>query len=631
MFHLLILSAILPFLRPDLSGQAPAASVPFRMDLPPDYNAFEGLTAGTWVALQRRGEGRFEIGHFSTGTPGAIAEKVAEDLRLRKWVPLLEQLEHEMKPWRGRWGGADAAGSELSYRDGQATIAVLERLVVIEDRLVLGNWMGLEKHRTAAEKALFSFVIPKEWAPSPAPELDSQKGLGAAAEVLAAPGEFEVEIDAGERREGVFEVKLSFRPYAEFALEEGESLSWALPGGTTGSLEWIEPVPWSEDSKAPVPIRKGVVATPRGSDGAYRLRYLLNLEGDLQKAAALGLMAGPSRLAVLQPAWMALPLPPKWEFDPRRPIEPPAWKLTVHIPPHMSALSWAPASEELFEEIGFRRLEFPRLEKGVGWPYFVAGIFRMERKHEREVWMRTGSHSRRPEDTVLLMNAIQEEIRTWLGVDLGTWRLVTFPECGDQVLHGMFVLSEELEWLGQSLDQPLPPGYLGSRSARLAGRLATRLFGLQIKGRGSGAPFLEASLSEYIAWRLLKRLQKNQDAANLLQQWEKREAQAGDLTWPLSLLSVADLSGPQRLLTRGPLVWMAIQEAAGEQQLDQVLGHFAKTGGYWTTEDLRHKLETVTKQSWTEFFDLYVYGLRYPPRVRSPQETEQTPAGQTNK
>ena len=100
----------------------------------------------------------------------------------------------------------------------------------------------------------------------------------------------------------------------------------------------------------------------------------------------------------------------------------------------------------------------------------------------------------------------------------------------------------------------------------------------------------------------------------MLAGWQRHDREAGQLPAPLSLLPRADLLGPQRLLGRGPLVWRAIAERAGDQAFHTALRRFLKRGGFWTTEGLRQALEQATGDSWEEFFRLHVYGRKAPPQ-----------------
>ncbi|RMH02343.1 MAG: hypothetical protein D6702_09145, partial [Planctomycetota bacterium] len=192
------------------------------------------------------------------------------------------------------------------------------------------------------------------------------------------------------------------------------------------------------------------------------------------------------------------------------------------------------------------------------------------------------------------------------------WSVTSFAGTGDRVLPGLLVLDEERGWLQQPVDSAWGPAG-GTRRRGLAELAAGRAFGLRLRGRGSAAPFLEASLTAYLARRILADLGHADEAEALLAAWRAHDQAAGELPAPLSLLPREDLFGAQRLLGRGPLVWLAIERRAGRDRLDAVLNGFLKAGGFWTTEELRRALEERTGESWEAFFRDHVYGRRPPP------------------
>jgi aminopeptidase N len=65
-------------------------------------------------------------------------------------------------------------------------------------------------------------------------------------------------------------------------------------------------------------------------------------------------------------------------------------------------------------------------------------------------------------------------------------------------------------------------------------------------------------------------------------------------------------------MTRGALVWKAIEDRAGRANLDRILNQHLQRGGSWTTEDLRNALEAGTEREWTDWFRQHVYGRTLP-------------------
>ena len=133
-----------------------------------------------------------------------------------------------------------------------------------------------------------------------------------------------------------------------------------------------------------------------------------------------------------------------------------------------------------------------------------------------------------------------------------------------------------------------------------------------LTGIGNGAVFLDASLSEYAAWRILESAGLLSEADAMRTFWKSNEDALGKLPLPLTLMPLGDLQGGRRLMTRGALVWLAIEKRAGRLVLDKILNSKLDGSGFWSTEDLRLALEKHCEDDWLPFFQAHVYGRKHP-------------------
>ncbi|MCH2102235.1 MAG: hypothetical protein MK209_09975, partial [Planctomycetes bacterium] len=337
-----------------------------------------------------------------------------------------------------------------------------------------------------------------------------------------------------------------------------------------------------------------------------QVRYRLNFvdeEGVL--VSRNGITPGPSCLAGLTPGWLAMPVGLA-SADGRYPA--PATTLTIRSVPHLTALSDVRTANTWIEE-NIRVTQFERREGGACWPIFALGFYDFQSVGERPVALRRSAESPTPERPVRLLNSLTETAtKIWPSAN-PTWSILTFPASGDAVYPGLLVLDEGNRWLRDPLDADWIDG---SRQAGLARKLGYLWFGRQLSGRGHGSAFLEASLSEYAAWRLLEATGASADAKAMLHFWIEAEQNALPLPRPLSLMPREDLTGARRLMTRGALVWKSIEDRAGRAVLDRILNERLARGGDWTTEDLRSALEGSTDRDWGDWFRQHVYGRAQP-------------------
>ncbi|KAA3607790.1 MAG: hypothetical protein DWQ01_11935 [Planctomycetota bacterium] len=590
----------------------PADPPPFGFTLPEGYGPFQAQGPGIWVSKALRFRARFEIFSALTESPDADPELVAAHFRRTRWQPSLRGRLEELVSWTGTWAGYPAAGSRFAFSEAGQRWAGFERILVLRDRLVTGLWIGPNAERGIALKALKSLQIPEAWKPEDRVQSDPGKGLGPAATVLPYPGRLSVVFDAGDRADGSLGVELRLRPLAGESLPS--TLAWKLPSATHCKLG---------PEKPPHPLDpKGRPLTKADSQGVHRLSYLLDFQGDREAAAGLGILAGPARIGAFHPGWLAMPEFPDWQkaaegFLPA----PPAWDLQVRSLAHFTALSWNPAlSNELLED-GSRLARFPELAAGQAWPFFALGPYRSHAHPHREVWLRSASRASAPDPALRLLHQLDQTSRELLGYREEPWRVMTFPGSGDLNLPGALVLDEDQSWLAKAPDAPWYGGM--HLQAGLAGRIAARAFGLRLRGAGSGAGFLDAALATYWAARLLETVDQKQEAEAMRNYWRQRELDAGPLTQPLSLMDSRDLGGAQRLLSRGALVWQAIENRCGREPLDEILRAFLSQGGFWTTEDLRLALVAKGGKAWDDFFRLHVYGVELPPEFLPPRPPQQ--------
>ena len=549
-------------------------SAPFQLNLPLGYEKFHAVPeqADAWQADSKDPLGLFEIRHFLLEAPGAFAKAVAKHQVDNYWRPLLQEGNPEVKKWYGSWGqSTNASGASIRFQLQEEARAVEFRVALSSDHLILGHWEGPVSQLDVGLKALQSFQAPNSWRASATPEEDTQQGLGPSAQLYRVPGEWKILVQAhrGNFNEVQVAIVLTDAPPA---------LSWRLPDGAKKIEE-------TKDSCT------------------YQFQ-LLAIDGTPTPAS--GLSAGFHFFQALRPDWLAMP---QWTAPPGATWAPPAWTLSVQGPAHLKTHSWtSPTGKHLQQtEPPYLQTDFPRMPKGRAWPFFLIGNYTHSTVQGRDFQLRNAGRQQSPDDKIAWLNRCEEELSQWLDTPQKPWSLITGPDTSDWVLPGLLVLDENSDWLSTPLDAHWES--LDRRTA-LTRKVAFRVFGLQSKGVGTGAPFLNHSLSEYVTWRLLERTGKMKEAHALLGWWELKEMQLSPLRIPLSLFPASDAVGTQRILSQGGRVWKAIEKKAGRPVMDAVLRDVAKAEGTWTTEDLRTLLETHTKEPWHDFFHAHIYGIQ---------------------
>lgn len=554
-------------------AQAPEQP-PFQLDLPTGYPAgfvaVDGPDGRAWVALRSDERAQFEVRHFLLAAPGARADLVAENLRRERWEPIMRGFGSKIKPWHGEWAGQSAAGHDIQYVFEDQARMLAQRLIVDDEQMTIGTWEGPLDAWADAKLALEGIRLPEAWGvPSKAPQVDEEFGLGSTAEELQPVGHFEVEIDASDASWEQLGVIIRFQP-AEGV--QRSSAEWLLPDGA--ELDLAE---------------------------AKEVRYRLSFVEENLLIARAGIVPGPSCLGALTPGWLAMPADLASE-DGR--FAAPHVSLTVRCSPHLGVVSDVPVvSNEVAESV--RTTRFARRPGGATWPIFAIGFYDFRQIAERAVGLRRSAEASQAERPIRFLDQLSATAQQLYPAADPTWSALTFPGAGDQVLPGVLVFDEANRWLSD----PIEANWIdGNRRTGLARKIAYLHFGRQLSGRGHGAVFLDAALSEYIAWRLLETAGYLKEARAMVEFWTEREQSLGELPRPLTLMPREDLAGAKRLMTRGALVWRALEARAGRAKLDQVLNEALKRGGSWTTEDLRNALERVTERSWADWFRSHVYG-----------------------
>lgn len=555
--------------------------LPFDFELPEGYAAFAPSGPGAWSSMRADANASFRIHHFELGAHGAIPKAVAEDIRRRSWEPTLHGIQHEIRPWSGTIDGMEGAGWLIDYQNGQQTLTVVQRLAIQGDRMVMLVWEGPQGGQKAAEALFDGFVVPADWLAIPPPETDIYRGMGPSAAMQPFPGQLQIEIRVlGFLEHESIEITIDYTP--------------GLAPVSDGPLTWHHPA--------------GAVELPLEDDlGGRRTRYRLPLAEDAGLGSPYGITrVGPNSFTALDPQWLALPS----TVDSVTRLMPPSWSLSVLAPANLDPLAGAIAGKEFDAATKALRTRFHPHEPGLAWPYFLIGDYELRQTSGVNWHLRLDSKATLQEDTMQEMVRLKKALDGWIPGAAEHWTMASFPWVGDRVLPGLTVLDEQRGWFSEPVDT-LQEGL--TRRTALARLLCQERAGIRRHGLGSASLFLDASLAEYLSWRLLKVSGNPDDAAALLASWKAAEAQAGPLPMPLSLLEIGDLYGPRRLLSFGPLVWVAIEQECGRAEFDLILKEFLGTPGWWSTEDLEKRLKQAKPEAdWEVFFRKHVYGRDLP-------------------
>jgi len=567
---LLVLAAAAP------APQAEASAPPFRMTLPDGWAEFhrvESPAAEAWES--RRDDARMLVRRFLLEAPGARPEAVAREVRNGLWRSLLEGVEHEVRPWRGAWAGGEAAGHRIAYRHRDRAMVVLERFRVLGDVLLQATWEGPAAEAEAAEAALATFLPGPSWAPAPLPRRDPDRGRRPGSLARPFPGGLEVRArwrPAVPDRPAELEVRVRREADAE---PEAGTLPWLFPEGA----DVLE--------SGPLEVRYRLVLSPEAPVASWGLAPDRN-----------------GGLAALDAGWLAVPDPGPGA------VAPPAWRLVLLHPAHFTAFGpdgavaseLDPGGEEFRTEpvvVGADRL----------WPGFLVGRYAEREGAPIPTRLRLDAQAVLPDEAPRLLGRLAAARRDWLGVPAPAV-VVSHPGLGDRVFGDVVVLDETRGWWDAPADGSLDGEPRVVHAARL---LMQQVFGGRLHGDGTAAPFLEASLAEWAAARLLERAGDSAAARRLRESWRAREGLAGPLPMPLSLLGPADLFGPRRLLTAGPLLWEAVAARVGGEDFEAWLAERARSGGRWDTADLEAGLGRLAPQEdWRAFLDARLYSVHQP-------------------
>jgi len=552
-------------------------SAPFQVELAEGYPAFKQVDSGqgeTWVSLRADEKAQLEVRRLEIAAAGALPESIAENLRRGRWQPLLQGLGHKIKNWTGNWADLPAAGHRIDYVTGEDARVVIQRLAVADVFLYIATWEGGLADSPAGSAALDSVKFNAEWLPAPPPKRDESRGLGPLAIAPPPSGHMYARVDASQPGFGTVRFELRYDPEGGPA---PTSKDWMLPAGAQ-LIESTE----------------------------LTVSYKVELyDEESNPTPHAGMIAGASCLSGFGATWLGMPASLAGS-DGR--FAAPSVSMSVLSPSFLQTLSDVPSSKSWVEDQA-RVTEFARRRGGGSWPIFAIGYYEVQEVGARKLAVRRSATAVSSRGALEFLDRATTVAQRWLPAANTEWSALTFPGAGDQVFPGLFVFDEANRWFQDPVDGPWIDG---NRRAGLARKVGYLLFGRQLPGRGQGQAFLEASLSEYAAWRILEAGGFTAEADAMVEFWIENERLSGDLKRPLTLLPWEELTGPRRLMSRGAMVWRALEARAGRAKLDKVLNARLAAGASWTTEDLRADLEAATEREWLPWFDQHVYGRILP-------------------
>ncbi|MGB0954047.1 MAG: hypothetical protein ACPG31_12570 [Planctomycetota bacterium] len=554
--------------------------LPFEFDLPQGYAAFEPSGHGAWTSLRDDANASFRVHHFEIER-GALPEAIAQYIRDNSWNPTLANVEHSMEAWKGTIDGIPGAGWIIQYKNGAQNLVVLQRIATQGDRMVMLVWEGPANAQSGIEKLLDGFRIPADWLAVPPPEVDIYRGMGPRADMQPFPGSLSIEVQV----------------HAFFELEAIDVTVDYLPGlgpVAEGPLTWHLPA--------------GAIALPLDEDlGGRRKRYRIPLHEDAGLGSPFGITrVGANSFSALDPQWLAIPS----VADDLTRLYPPAWSLRLLHPSNLEPLAGVLEEQAFNETHKALHTSFQSHQAGLIWPFFLVADYELRQTSGVNWHLRLDSKASLEEDTMREIVRLRNALEHWLPGGAKSWTVASFPWIGDRVMPGLLVLDEQRGWFHQPVDA-LDQGL--TRRVQLARLLCQERAGIRQHGLGSASFFLDASLAEYLSARLLEQAGNQNDADALQASWRLAEAQAGELLLPLSLHEIGDLYGPRRLLSFGPLVWQAMEQACGREAFDAFLQETLAQPGWWSTQDLEARLKKVAPDvDWDAFFLRHVYGRELP-------------------
>ncbi|MHC4380417.1 MAG: hypothetical protein ACYSU1_04940 [Planctomycetota bacterium] len=460
-------------------------------------------------------------------------------------------------------------------------MVVMQRVAIQADNMFMLVWEGPEAGAKDAAARLDAFQVPEAWISLPQLEVDIYRGLGAEADYQPFPGSLMIHIEVPAlAADPNLLITMSYK--GSHQPEPGERIHWQLPVGATE------------------------VTLADDQDGR-RIRYSLPVGEEADLGAAYGITRiGEESFSALDPLWLAIPSP---ALDMGN-LQPPRWNLSVTHLAHLEVLSAPLVSKSFQEEDKALVSEFQAVTPGVAWPYFLVGDFESHQTAGRNWSLRLDSKAKLDEDAVRELVRLSEVLEGWIPGGNPDWTVGSFPWLGDRVLPTLIVLDEQRGWFQEPVDAPLE-GL--ARRVALARLLCQQRCGIRQHGQGSAALFLEASLAEFLTYRLLQKSGNAEDAEAMLAHWKRQETLAGPLPQPLSTLEIDDLYGPKRLLSFGPLVWLAIEQTCGQAAFDSMIGEVLAAPGWWSTRDLEQKLAKAAPEfDWDPFLVAHLYGRTLP-------------------
>lgn len=560
-----------------------ASEPPFSLDLPDGYRPFLEAedNPGNWVADRADDQATFRVHHFLLGSLGAKADLVAEDIRKRSWEPTLRSKEHTIEPWAGDIDGIEAAGWVIHYLREKAKMMVLQRIAIQGDNMIVLVWEGPQAAGVDAGQRLDSFRIPEAWISLPQFEVDIYRGLGPDADHQPFPGRLEIHVEVPALAvEPELRITMTYTP--GLAPVPGGEFHWQLPAGASA-----------------LPLDDSL--------GGRRIRYSLPVGEEADLGAAYGLTRiGKNSFSALDPLWLAIPSPALTGAN----LQPPGWHMAVTHLANMEVLSAPLVKKDYLEETKALFSDFRPVPAGVAWPFFLVGDFEAQQTSGHNWHLRLDSKAKLDEDAMRELVRLSKVLEEWLPGGTPSWTVGSFPWIGDRVLPHLIILDEQRGWFQEPVDAPFE-GL--TRRVALARLLCQQRCGIQQHGQGSAALFLETSLAEFLTYRLLQASGNAEDAQAMVAHWRSKELLAGPLPQPLSTLQIGDLYGPRRLLSFGPLVWLAIEQACGREAFDGMIGEVLAAPGWWSTRELETLLENAAPEfDWDPFLVAHLYGRTLP-------------------
>lgn len=176
-------------------------------------------------------------------------------------------------------------------------------------------------------------------------------------------------------------------------------------------------------------------------------------------------------------------------------------------------------------------------------------------------------------------------------------------------------------WVGEEVFDPYwsPGAFFSSESNEtFAHEIAHQYFGHLIKYSKFEDRWLEEALAEYISAFWYGRAKGEREFKSIYSYWYNNAKEAND---KVSIYGRGLISGDNSgryywdlTYCKGPVLIHSIRKKVGDQIFFTLLRSFLRSFEHKnaTTKDFIGILEYLTKESWTEFFDKYLYGMEMP-------------------